>query len=89
MTDLPANAIRLPPQLRIVRKEECQGEQPRRVSLKSPVMTNLLRSVGIDPDEWWVGQATEMHRQALRDIEAHSSRAHVRELLLQSLEEYR
>jgi hypothetical protein len=52
-------------------------------------MNDLLRSIGVDPDEWWTDQATKMIRQGLVDLNAHSSRAHVREVLLAALEEYR
>ena len=69
-------------------KHDCQGEV-RAVSLRSPVMNQLLRSIGVDPAEWWIGQATGSFNQALKDIEAHASRAHVREMLLKALEEYR
>jgi hypothetical protein len=69
-------------------KADCQGEI-RTVSLRSPVMNQLLRSLGVEPAEWWIGQATGSFNQALKDIEAHASRAHVREMLLQALEEYR
>ena len=70
------------------RKADCQGEV-HRVSLRSPVMDQLLRSVGVDPVQWWLGHGTEMFNRALKDIEANASRAHVRELLLKALEEYR
>jgi hypothetical protein len=51
-------------------------------------MDQLLRSVGVDPAEWWVEQGRSMFKQALRDIDANGGRPLVREVLLQALEEY-
>lgn len=87
MTDSPHTVLKFPPQLRTVPKDDCQGEV-RTVSLRSPVMDQIFRSVGIDPAEWWVEQGKAMHKQALKDIDANGGRALVREVLLQALEEY-
>lgn len=70
------------------RKADCQGEV-RKVSLRSPAMSQLLQSIGVDPAQWWIENGTAMVNQGLKDIAANADRAHVRELLLMKLEEYK
>jgi hypothetical protein len=86
-SNVPPVIVKFPPRLRPVPKSDCQGEV-RKVSLRSPVMNQILRSVGVDPAEWWVEQGRSMFKQALRDIDANGGRPLVREILLQALEEY-
>jgi hypothetical protein len=82
---IPRKVLQFPKQ---PRKADCQGEI-HRVSLRSPVMNNLLRSLGVDPVQWWIEKGTEMVNRGLKDIEANAGRAHVREMLLLKLEEFK
>lgn len=62
----------------------------RTVSIRSPVMGQLLRSIGKDPVEFWHDHGIAAVNMGLKDIEERGGgRAFVRELLLQKLEEYK
>jgi hypothetical protein len=52
-------------------------------------MSQLLQSIGVDPAKWWIENGTAMVNQGLKDIAANADRAHVRELLLMKLEEFK